>query len=159
MIDGSEFRRVMGHFATGVAIVTARRPDGSPCGLTVNAFTSVSLDPPLVLVCIERAAMTHDQIVESGSFVVNVLEEERGELLARRFSTFGVSDKFDGVAYRAETSGAPVLESALAWLDCRVRETVAAGDHTIFLGEVLDADAREGRALVYYRGGYGRFSP
>jgi flavin reductase (DIM6/NTAB) family NADH-FMN oxidoreductase RutF len=159
MIDGSEFRRVMGHFATGVAIVTARTADGSPCGLTVNEFSSGSLDPPRVLVCIERAALSHDHIQKAGAFVVNVLAEERGELLARRFSTWGVNEKFDGVAYRTELSGAPVLESALAWLECRVHEAVPAGDHTIFVGEVLDADAHEGRALVYYRGGYGRFSP
>lgn len=159
MIDGSEFRRVMGHFSTGVAIVTSRREAGSPCGLTVNAFASVSLEPPLVLVCVEHGADSHRCIQESGVYAVNVLGEERGESLARRFATWGVEDKFRGVAYREEETGSPVLEAALAWVDCRVVQAVEAGDHTIFVGEVLGADAHEGRPLVYYRGGYGGLQP
>ncbi len=149
----------MGHFATGVAVVTGRRQDGTPCGLTVNAFCSVSHDPTLVLVCIEHAALSHACILEAGIFVVNVLDQQKGESLARRFSTWGVDDKFRGVAYREEWSGAPVLADALAWLDCRVSDTFSGGDHTIVVGEVIAADAREGTPLVYYRGGYGRFIP
>lgn len=159
MIDPSEFRRVMGHFPTGVAVVTTRRADEPPRGLTVNAFTSVSLNPTLVLICVEQHAETHDLIRDAGVFAINVLGEEKGEMISRRFSTFGVADKFQGVAYREETTGAPVLDMALAWLDCRVVQSFAAGDHTIFLGEVVAADARDGRPLVYYRGGYGRFEP
>jgi flavin reductase (DIM6/NTAB) family NADH-FMN oxidoreductase RutF len=159
MIDSSEFRRVMGHFPTGVTVVTSLHEDGSPCGLTVNAFCSLSLEPALVLVCVERAADSCDCIDRSGVFVVNILEEGRGEALSRRFSTWGVGDKFRGVAYRTERTGCPVLEIALAWVDCRVTERVPAGDHTIFVGEVLEADAHEGSPLVYYRGGYGRFLP
>jgi flavin reductase (DIM6/NTAB) family NADH-FMN oxidoreductase RutF len=159
MIDSSEFRRVMGHFPTGVAVVTARRHDGSPCGLTVNAFCSVSLTPPLVLVCVEHGADSHSCIVDSGAFAVNVLEETHGETISRRFSTWDVEDKFAGIAFRSEKTNSPVLDAALAWIDCRVTETVRAGDHTIFLGEVLAAETLEGRPLVYYRGGYGRFTP
>ncbi len=159
MIDTSEFRRVMGHFATGVAVVTGRHPDGRPCGLAVNAFCSVSLEPTLVLVCLEHISASHGCIREAGAFAVNVLEQQRGESLARRFSTWGFDDKFRGVAYREERTGAPVLDDALAWLDCRLTDTMPGGDHTIFLGEVLAADAREGTPLVYYRGGYGRFLP
>lgn len=159
MIDGSEFRRVLGHFPTGVTIVTSRRADEAPCGLTVNAFCSVSLEPALVLVCVERSSESHECISASSTFAVNVLEQGRGEGLSRRFSTWGVEDKFRGVAYRAEKTGAPVLEAALAWIDCRVTQTIEAGDHTIFIGEVLDADAHEGDPLVYYRGGYGQFHP
>lgn len=159
MIDSSEFRRVMGHFATGVTIVTTRHGDGAPCGLTANAFTSLSLDPALILVCIERDADSHDCIRETGVFAVNVLDERRGESLSRRFATYGVADKFRGVAYHEEATGSPVLDDALAWLDCRVAETHEGGDHTIFVGEVLEGDAREGSPLVYYRGGYGRFLP
>ncbi|CAN5388864.1 flavin reductase family protein [soil metagenome] len=159
MMEPSEFRRVMGHFPTGVAVVTGRRADGTPCGLTVNAFCSVSLDPALVLVCIEHNSMSHGCIMDTGAFVVNVLEQTRGEGLARRFSTWGVGDKFHGIAYREESSGAPVLEDALAWIDCRVWNSYPGGDHTIFVGEVTAADAREGTPLVYYRGGYGRFIP
>lgn len=159
MIDDSEFRRVMGHFPTGVTIVTSRHDDGSPCGLTVNAFSSLSLDPPLVLICVERAADSFECIERSGVFAVNILEEGRGEALSRRFSTWGVDDKFRGVAYRTERTGSPVLEVALAWVDCRVTQKVMAGDHAVFIGEVLDGDAHEGSPLVYYRGGYGRFLP
>jgi flavin reductase (DIM6/NTAB) family NADH-FMN oxidoreductase RutF len=159
MIDGAEFRRVLGHFATGVAVVTSRTTDGRPCGLTVNSLSSVSLDPTLVLVCVEKGAESHACILERGFYAVNVLEEARGETLSRRFATWGIGDKFQGVAYHEETTGAPVLDDALAWMDCRVREAFSGGDHTIFLGEVIAADAREGTPLVYYRGGYGRFVP
>jgi flavin reductase (DIM6/NTAB) family NADH-FMN oxidoreductase RutF len=159
MIDTTEFRRVMDHFATGVTVVTTVKPDGGPCGLTVNSFCSVSLEPTLVLVCVEVDADSHDCIVAKGHFAVNVLAESKGEVLSRRFATWEVEDKFQGVAYREERSGAPVLDDALAWIDCRVAQQIPAGDHTIFLGEVLDADVQEGGPLVYYRGGYGRFEP
>ena len=156
MMEGSEFRRILGHFATGVTVVTSRVGE-LPCGLTVNAFGSVSLDPPLILICVEQSADSHACFEAAGFFVVNVLDEERGESLSRRFATWGVDDKFRGVAYRTEASGAPVLEDALAWLDCRIVNAVPAGDHTIFIGEVVAGNAREGAPLVYYRGGYGRF--
>jgi flavin reductase (DIM6/NTAB) family NADH-FMN oxidoreductase RutF len=159
MIDPSEFRRVMGHFPTGVTVVTSLHEDGSPCGLTVNAFCSLSLEPPLVLVCVEKAADSFDCIERNGTFAVNILEEGRGEALSRRFSTWGVEDKFRGVAFRTERTGSPILEAALAWADCRVVQRHEAGDHVIFVGEVLEGDAHEGSPLVYYRGGYGRFLP
>ena len=159
VIDPSEFRRVMGHFPTGVTIVTSLHEDGTPCGLTVNAFSSLSLEPPLVLICVETEADSRACIERSGLFAVNILEEGRGEALSRRFSTWGMDDKFRGVAYRTQTTGSPILEAALAWADCRVTERVAGGDHAIFIGEVLEADAHEGSPLVYYRGGYGRFLP
>jgi flavin reductase (DIM6/NTAB) family NADH-FMN oxidoreductase RutF len=158
MIDESEFRRVMGHFPAGVAVVTSCRDDGSPCGLTVSSVASVSLDPRLVLVCVDHTADSHQWIEDSGFYAVNVLESSRGETLARRFSTGEQAEKFVGIAYRPEQTGAPVLDEALAWMDCRVAAALPGGDHTIFLGEVLDADAREGTPLVYYRGGYGRFA-
>lgn len=155
MMDADDFRRVMGHFPTGVTVVTTRTADGGCCGLTVNAFCSVSLDPTLVLVCIERASDSHDCLVESRVFAVSVLAGETGETLSRRFASFERGDKFDGVAHRPERTGAPVLDQAMAWLDCRVVNVVPAGDHTIFVGEALDGDAHAGNALVYYRGGYG----
>lgn len=158
MMDPIEFRRIMGHFASGVAVVTTRQPNGAPCGLTVNAFCSVSLAPTLVLVCVERGADSHDCIHHAGVFAVNVLSEQ-SEGTSRRFAAFEVSRKFEGIAYRPEVTGAPVLEEALAWLDCRVTDAHVVGDHTVFIGEVLAADAREGGPLVYYRGGYGRFEP
>jgi flavin reductase (DIM6/NTAB) family NADH-FMN oxidoreductase RutF len=158
-MDANEFKRVMGHFPSGVTIVTTLRPARTPCGLTVNAFSSVSLDPPLVLVCVERDAESHDCIITYGKFAVNVLGAEDGEKLSRRFAEPLVDDKFEGVAYERGQSGVPILERSLAWMECTVVNVVAAGDHTIFVGEVTEADAREGHPLVYYRGGYGRFDP
>ena len=160
MIDTSEFRRVIGHFATGVTVVTTLRPDGGPCGLTASAVCSVSLDPTLLLVSVDRSSKTHACIDAAGHFAVNVLADGRGETLARRFSQEGeAEEKFNGVAYRVESTGAPVLDDALAWMDCRVAERYAGGDHTLFLGEVVHADATEGTPLLYYRGGFGRFVP
>ncbi|MBV9773969.1 MAG: flavin reductase family protein, partial [Gemmatimonadetes bacterium] len=137
MIDPIEFRRVMGHFATGVTVVTTRLPSGEPCGLTASAVCSVSIDPTLILVCVEHRADSHDCIREAGIFAVNILEEDGGENISRRFATLEVADKFRGVAFREERTGAPVLDSSLAWLDCRVSEVLPGGDHTIFLGEVV----------------------
>lgn len=158
MIDQSEFRRVIGHFATGVTIVTTCREDGSAAGLTVSAVSSLSLQPTLVLACVDRDSETHPFLERAGYFAVNVLEEGKGETLARRFAGGGAEEKFRGVAWRSEHTGAPVLDEALAWMDCRVTAVVPGGDHTIFVGEVLAADAREGTPLLYYRGGFGRFA-
>lgn len=157
MIDDSEFRRVMGHFATGVTVVTSLRPDGGPCGLTMSAVASVSLDPMLVLACVDRGAETHDCLAGAGCFAVNVLPAG-AEDLARRFATRTGEQKFRGVGWRAGDTGAPLLDDALAWVDCRVAEVLPGGDHTIFLGEVVAGDAATGEPLVYYRGGYGRFA-
>ncbi|HET9985998.1 MAG TPA: flavin reductase family protein [Longimicrobiales bacterium] len=157
-MDSSEFRRVLGHWGTGVAVVATLRPDGLPVGLTANAVASVSLDPPLVLACVERGSDTHDIIPVTGVFTLSVLAEEQ-EALARRFATWDVAEKFRGVAYREAVTGAPVLDGALAWVDCRLWAAYPGGDHSIFVGEVLAGDAREGAPLVYYRGGYGRYVP
>lgn len=156
--DRSEFRRVLGHWTTGVAVVTTNTPDGRPCGLTANALSSVSLDPPLVLVCVQHDADTYECIEESRTFAINVLRSDQ-ERIARRFATFEIDRKFEGIAYHAGASGAPILDDALAWMDCRVYDSHIAGDHTIYVGEVLDGGAEEGLPLVYYRSGYGRFLP
>jgi flavin reductase (DIM6/NTAB) family NADH-FMN oxidoreductase RutF len=161
MIDTSEFRRVIGHFASGVTVVTTRRPDGAPCGLTASAVASLSLEPTLLLVCVEKSSDTHGCIDTSGFFAVNVLADGKGETLARRFAApdADAAEKFTGVAYRPEHTGAPVLDDALAWLDCALSGRIDGGDHTVFMGEVLAAEAAEGTPLLYYRGGYGRFVP
>lgn len=155
MIDQSDFRRVIGHFATGVAVVTTRQPDGRPCGLTVSAVSSVSLDPTLILVCVERRADSHSCIRSAGYFAVNILPERGGEALARRFASSVLENKFVDVQHRSECTGAPVLADALAWMDCAVTEILDGGDHTIFLGEPVAADAGEGAPLLYYRSTYG----
>lgn len=156
-IEPAEFRRVLGHLPTGVTVVATRSPEG-PVGLTANAVTAVSLAPPLILVCIDRSSATHDPLLSAASFSVNVLDGGQ-ERLARRFSETEGGDKFVGIAHRSVTTGAPVLEDALAWLDCSVWARYPGGDHTIVVGEVLSADARDGAPLVFYRGGYGRFAP
>lgn len=157
-IEDAEFRRVLGHFATGVAVVAARDGDGSPHGLTANALASVSLEPLLVLVCVEHTADTHDVIVAAESFAISILRED-GEALARRFANYDSAVKFRGVPHREAVTGAPILEEALAWVDCRLWASYDGGDHTIFVGEVVDAWAEDGPPLVYFRGGYGRVGP
>ena len=158
MLDTPEFRRILGHWASGVAIVTTLTPDGRACGLTANAFTSLSLDPMLVLVCIEKSADTYECVRQSQTFAVNILNAEC-ERLARRFAAWEVDRKFDGLAFHQEQTGSPILDDALAWVDCRVRDEYGGGDHTIFVGEVIAGDAKEGTPLLYYRGGYGRLTP
>jgi flavin reductase (DIM6/NTAB) family NADH-FMN oxidoreductase RutF len=157
-VEPSEFRRILGHWASGVAIVSTTTAAGEPRGLTVNAVASVSLTPPLVLACIETVADSHDPIRDAGYFAISVLAQD-GERVARRFAGDETADKFRGVAWHTEVTGAPVLDAALAWVDCRVREALDGGDHTIFVGQVVAGDAREGDPLVYYRGGYNRLLP
>mgnify|MGYP003348943578 FL=1 len=134
--DQSEFRRVMGHFATGVTVVTTLDADGRPAGLTANAVSSVSLDPPLVLFCVDKKAETAASFTASGVFTVNVLSEAQ-EGLSRRFAKSG-PDKFTGVGFRAGSNGAPVLDGVIARIECRIRQSVDAGDHTILVGEALE---------------------
>jgi flavin reductase (DIM6/NTAB) family NADH-FMN oxidoreductase RutF len=155
MPDELRFRTVMGNFTTGVVVVTARTPDGRPCGLTANSVASVSLDPLLVLVCVDREAASHACIVDGGAFALSILEGGH-EALARRFSADDRSTRFEDVDYRVEVTGSPVLADALAWLDCRIRDVHAAGDHSIVVGEVVGCDARAGDPLVFFRGEYRR---
>ena len=158
-MESAEFRRIMGHFATGVVVVTCRDPaTGTPCGLTVSAFSSVSLDPLLVLVCIEKDADSHDCIRRAGHFAVNILPYHQAAL-SRKFAGPDPLEKFQGVSFREVATGAPVLEEAMGWLDCRVHAAHPAGDHTIFVGRVLAGDARDDAPLIFFRGGYGRFAP
>lgn len=157
-VETSEFRRILGHWTTGVAVVTSLTDAGRPRGLTASAFASLSLQPPLVLVCIEHGADTHGSIRASGFFAVSVLPQA-AERLARRFAGDAPEGKFDGIAHHPEATGAPVLDDALAWVDCTLRDAYDGGDHTIFVGDVVAGDAREGEPLVYYRGGFNRLVP
>ena len=157
-MDSAEFRRIFGHWASGVGVVTTRNSAGRACGLTANAVASLSLEPLLVLVCVEKTADSHDCIVEAGSFAINVLKSE-DERIARRFAASEVDAKFDGLAYHESGTGSPILDDALAWVDCDLHAQFDGGDHSIFVGRVLAGDAVEGTPLLYYRGGYGRFLP
>jgi flavin reductase (DIM6/NTAB) family NADH-FMN oxidoreductase RutF len=151
----TRFRAVMGHFATGVTVVTVTGPEGAR-GLTANAVCSLSLDPVLVLVCFDNGARTLPAIRAAGRFGVNVLHADQ-EGLARRFaSKVPEEDKFDGVAH-AFHAGIPILADAVAWVGCELRELLPGGDHTIGIGSVLAAEtgARVEEPLLFYRGRYG----
>jgi flavin reductase (DIM6/NTAB) family NADH-FMN oxidoreductase RutF len=153
-LDPSTFRSVLGRFASGVTVVTVRDGTGRDYGLTVSAFCSLSLEPPLVLVCVDRSASGHPALAAASHFAVNILSE-RQEALSRRFSEKD-ENRFDGVGYTRGAGGQPLLDDALAHLACRVVGTHDGGDHTIFIGEVEEASAAESRPLLYYRGGYAR---
>jgi flavin reductase (DIM6/NTAB) family NADH-FMN oxidoreductase RutF len=146
------FRQAISHFATGVTIVTTTY-EGRPAGLTASAVCSLSVDPVLLLVCIDNRLSTHHAIDASRRFAVNVLGED-GEELARRFAQ-GAEDKFDGVALR-EGTDPPVLADAIAHFVCDVHERVPGGDHSIFIGRVSSCAAEPGRRpLLYYRSTFG----
>jgi flavin reductase (DIM6/NTAB) family NADH-FMN oxidoreductase RutF len=151
MIDADTFRSVLGHFASGVTVVTASGGRGD-CGMTVSAFCSLSLEPPLVLICIDHQARMYDVLESASYFGVNILHSSQ-ETLARRFADPGV-DRFDGVAFARGTTGTPLLRDVLATLECRRGEAFPGGDHTIFTGVVEAGAVSEGSPLVYYRGGY-----
>jgi flavin reductase (DIM6/NTAB) family NADH-FMN oxidoreductase RutF len=158
LIDSLSFRRIVGRFATGVVVVTTATDEGLH-GLTVNAFCSVSLEPPLVLVCVDRLARGHDRLAEAGAFGVSILAD-RQEFLAERFAGRAplVSPRFDGVPYLTAATGAPLLREAVAWLDCRLWAAYDGGDHSIFVGEVLAAELADERAvpLLFHAGRYCR---
>ena len=158
MPDELQFRHVMAHFTTGVTVVTSRTPDGRPCGLTANSVASVSLNPLLVLVCVNREAASHACIVSGGAFAVSILGGHH-EDLARRFSLGDHSARFDELPYRTVLTGSPVLDDALAWMDCRITDIHEGGDHSIVVGKVVACDARDGEPLVFYRGEYRRMEP
>lgn len=140
---------------TGVTIVTSEHA-GNRRGMTANAFASVSIDPPLALVCVNRSAASHDYITRAGHFCVNLLGIEQVEL-AQRFASRAEGDRFDGIALRTERSGAPVIDGALAFLDCELVAAHEAGSHTIFIGHVLAAGSRDGKPLGYFDGDYRDF--
>jgi len=157
-VEPAEFRRILGHWTTGVAIISTLTEQGEPRGLTANAVASVSLEPPLVLACVEHEADTHGSIRAAGFFAVSMLPQS-AERTARRFASEDAESKFGGIAWHGELTGAPILDEALAWVDCRLHAAHEAGDHTIFVGEVVAGDAVEGEPLVFYRGGYNRLVP
>ena len=154
-IAPEHYRATLGHFCSGVTIVTAAAADG-PAGMTCQSFCALSLEPPLILVCPGKSSSSWPRIESSGAFAVNVLAEDQEEL-CRTFAAKG-ADKFAGVGWTPGTfSGAPILAGALAWIECRLEQLHDAGDHLIAVGRVLDLRAREGRPLLFFRGGYGRF--
>ncbi|MFB7214275.1 flavin reductase family protein [Streptomyces sp. NPDC056255] len=160
-VDPGEFRRVLGHFASGVTIVTAHAPDDEegPAGFACQSFASLSLDPPLVTFMVARTSTTWPRIARAGAFCVNILGAGQGEL-CRSFAVSG-ADKFAGVAYEAApATGSPLLDSVPAWIDCRIQAVHTGGDHLIVVGRVAAMGAVDGAdPLLFHRGTFGRFGP
>jgi flavin reductase (DIM6/NTAB) family NADH-FMN oxidoreductase RutF len=156
LVDSATFRQLLGRFATGVVVVTTTAADGRPLGMTANSLTSVSLDPPLVLLCIDHDAAMHDALVASSEFAVNILRSTQ-EAISRRFAGQH-DDRFDGIGYRLSPRGLVLLDGALAHIECQRYELHEAGDHTIVIGRVVSGTTAEGRPLLYYRGGYAALS-
>lgn len=152
IVPATEFRAALSRFASGVTVLTIRGADGRDLGMTMTAFSSLSLDPPLILVCVAHTASIAPALAETTHFAVHVLSAGQ-ESLARRFAEKD-RDRFEGAPVRRSDSGLPLLEGALATLECRVHARHPGGDHEILVGEVLGATSREGAPLVYFRGSY-----
>lgn len=151
-VSSDEFRAVLGRFASGVTVVTTTAADGSDQGMTVSAFCSLSLEPPLVLICIEKTASVHHALTHAEGFVVNVLSSAQ-EQIARRFSIVDIN-RFEGVGFTRSTKGYAILDDVLSVIECRRFSMHDGGDHTIIIGEVTTSRIEPGAPLLYYRGGY-----
>ncbi len=157
VVDPRVMRDVLGHFASGVTVVTAMGPEG-PIGFTCQSFSSLSLDPPLVVFCPSRTSTTWPRLREAGRFCINVLAEDQSEL-SGQFARSG-TDKYAGVAWAPSPLGSPMLDGVVAWIDSEVVAEHEGGDHTIVVGRVLDLGADPTRSpLVFHRGGYGLTAP
>jgi flavin reductase (DIM6/NTAB) family NADH-FMN oxidoreductase RutF len=156
VLASDDFRKVLSHFGSGVTIVTLCDADRRPTGLTCSAFASVSLDPPLVLVCVDHTSQSYPALRERGRFAVNVLGAEQ-EALSRRFASSRL-DKFDGVPHAISDLGLPLIEGAIAQLECSTVSAHVEGDHTIFVGRVERVDIPGGEPLLYFRGRYERLA-
>ena len=159
-VDGTvnpmDYRRALGSFMTGVTVVTTTDQDGRPRGMTMNSFTSVSLDPPLVLVCVDYRAASYDAFVESEGVAIHILGSEQQEL-ARTFASKS-HEKFSGLETVAGLGGAPLITDVHAWLDCTTDQVIVAGDHAIIVGRVRDFDSSDRRPLGFYQGKFNSFS-
>jgi len=150
-MDEAAFKFAMSHFASGVTVLTTEI-DGKPFGMTVASFASLSLHPPLVLICIEKTVKTHDAIGAAGKFGVSILRSDQQQISSCFASR--AEDKFAGIDLRRGTLDLPLIAGALATLECRVTQQLPGGDHTIFIGEVVDAQTIEGNPLLYFRSKY-----
>jgi flavin reductase (DIM6/NTAB) family NADH-FMN oxidoreductase RutF len=155
-IGGARFRQVLGHLPTGVVVVTANHSSG-PVGMSSNSFTSVSLEPPLVLFCPAKASQTWPKIAERGVFCVNIFASHHEEV-SHRFARRGI-DRFAGVAWHERPAG-PALDDAVAWIECAIEAVHEAGDHLIVVGAVrrLELGSEQTEPLVFFRGRYGSFT-
>ena len=156
-IDGRDLRNAMGLFATGVTIITTKDASGKPFGLTANAFSSLSLDPPMLLICVDKGVDCYACFDESKVFAVNFLSLAQEEL-STRFATKGI-EKFEGLSYSVGELGVALLDGALAHFECTVAHAHEGGDHTIYLGEVQRLVTMEGDPLLFYQGKYRSLAP
>lgn len=154
-VDDGQFRTVLGHFASGVVLLTGIH-EGKPAGLTCQSFFSLSIDPPLVAMSPGRTSTSWPRVASSGNLCVNVLTEDQ-EALARTFATTG-ADKFSGVGWTPGANGAPRLNGALAWIECSIEDVREAGDHYLVVARVHDLETGSGQPLLFYRGGFGGFT-
>ena len=155
--DPAQFRRACARFATGITVSTALAADGTPHGFTANSFTSVSMEPPLVLICVDHRANVLRHFEQASHFGVNILAEDQ-EALSVRFAERGL-DRFQGIDWRPGETGVPLLTGALARFECATRQSIPAGDHLIILGEVLHAEWENGAPLLYYASAYHTAQP
>jgi flavin reductase (DIM6/NTAB) family NADH-FMN oxidoreductase RutF len=153
-LDQARFREVLGHFATGITIVTALE-EGVPVGFSCQSFAALSLDPPMVVLAPARTSTSWPRIRAAGSFCVNILGEHQ-EAVCRAFAISG-GDKFSGVGWRPGLTGAPVIDNSLAVVECELGDIFDGGDHEIVIGRVVALEVGEGGPLLFYRGGFGRF--
>jgi flavin reductase (DIM6/NTAB) family NADH-FMN oxidoreductase RutF len=155
-ITNDEFKKALGRFASGVTVVTTQDSKGHLHGLTVSAFCSVSLNPPLILVCILKTTGSHHAFIDAKSFVVNILNESQTQI-SNHFASH-LDDKFTGQNYRFSEKGLPVLEDCLANLECILKDSYDGGDHTIFVGEVEKVSVTNDKPLLYWHGNYQKIS-
>jgi len=152
------FRQLLGRFATGVTVLTTRNQSGQPVGMTASSLASVSLNPPLVSVCVDVSADMHQALSASGVFVINILAADQEEL-SRRFADLSAEERFTGIGWRETPGGLILLRGALAHLECERYADFPLGDHTLFVGRVTGGEVGEGEPLIYYRGGYAALRP
>ena len=152
-VGPEEYRRALRRFATGVTIVTVHSDDG-PHGMTASSFAAVSLEPPLILVSLEKSSRTRALIFEGGTFAVNVLGADQ-ESISREFATRG-EKSFEDLPHRLGTTKAPILDGSLAWIECTTKEWIDAGDHDVVIAEVIASDVKDGDPLVYFDRAYRR---
>lgn len=154
--DSAKFRQVLGHFPTGVTVISSMHEE-KPVGLAVGSFASLSLDPPQILFCPGKQSSTWPKIQAAGSFCVNVLAEDQ-EDVSRVFAS-SAADKFAEIGWKKSGNGSPIIDGVLAFVDCTVADVIESGDHYIVVGQVHDLEVRhEGGPLVFFRGGYGRYT-
>jgi flavin reductase (DIM6/NTAB) family NADH-FMN oxidoreductase RutF len=155
-ISNEEFRGALSRFASSVTVVTSKDSQGQLHGITVSAFTSVSLNPPLILVCIDNRSSVLGHLAEGNYFAVNILGEDQ-ELHSRRFASKELN-RFEGIGYKEGVTGSPVLDNALAALECKVVNNYSGGDHTIVVGEIEATTLTDDKPLLYFRGGYAKLA-